>query len=77
MTDLETEAEQLREIQRLNAHINKQDAEIERLRVINRDHIEAVCKAVAEIERLRTDRNDWKALAIQWAKDNEPLKDTP
>lgn len=31
MTNLETEAEQLREIQRLNAHINKLDAEIERL----------------------------------------------
>lgn len=31
MTNLETEAEQLRELQRLNAHINKLDAEVERL----------------------------------------------
>lgn len=24
----------------------------------------------------RTDRNDWETLAIQWAKDNEPDKET-
>ena len=53
MNDLETEAEQLHEIQRLNAHINKLDAEIERL---NRyaERLRANAERDAnEIERLK------------------------
>jgi uncharacterized small protein (DUF1192 family) len=83
MTDLATEAEQLREIQRLNAHINNLDAEIERLhRLYDRSTDQAV-RFAAEVVWFRAalesiakntccDRCQEAALVARHALEPEP-----
>ena len=68
MTDLATEAEQLREIQRLNAHINKLDAEIERLQKATDDLTDHIRSREVMIDRLRRTINNQSAALVHAEK---------